>query len=75
MDENEFIDGERKIRKKYNLLLLVDLLNYYYKNNVNVEVNNVVNSLQDSLIYKEEEKEEMIREAKKMLLEKYNLKI
>ena len=75
MSENEFIDGEREIRKKYNLLLLVDLIYYYYKCNVDIEINNIVNSLQDSLIYESGEREELIKLAKKMLLEKYKISL
>ena len=75
MSENEFIEGERKIRKKYNLLLLVDLLYYYYQNSSNFDVNNVVNSLQDAIVYDKLEKEELIREAKEILKNKYNIKI
>lgn len=75
MDENEFIAGERKIRKKYDLLLLVELLNYYYQNNISFKVSNIMNSLQDAIVYDKSEKEELIKEAKKILEAKYNIKI
>ena len=75
MDENKFINGEREIRKKYNILLLAELLNYYANNGVNFEVNNIVNSLQDSIIYEAEEKDELVKEAKKILREKYNIEL
>ena len=75
MDENEFIAGERKIRKKYDLLLLVELLNYYYQNNISFKVSNILNSLQDAIVYDKSEKEELIKEAKKILEDKYNIKI
>ena len=75
MDENEFIAGERKIRKKYDLLLLVELLNYYYQNNISFKVSNIMNSLQDAIVYDKSEKEELIKEAKKILEDKYNIKI
>ena len=71
MGEKEFIDGEREIRKKYDLLLLVELLNFYYKNTDIFEVKNVVNSLHDAVIYDYKEKEELIEEAKKIVKEKY----
>ena len=75
MDENEFIAGERKIRKKYDLLLLVELLNYYYQYNTSFKVSNILNSLQDAIVYDKSEKEELIKEAKKILEDKYNIKI
>lgn len=75
MSENEFIEGERKIRRKYYLLLLVDLLRYYYQNSSKFNVNNIVNSLQDAIVYDELEKEELVEEAKKILRNKYDIKI
>ena len=75
MSENEFIEGERKIRRKYYLLLLVDLLHYYYQNSSKFNVNNIVNSLQDAIVYDELEKEELVEEAKKILRNKYDIKI
>lgn len=75
MSENEFIEGERKIRRKYNLLLLVDLLHYYYQNSSKCNVNNIVNSLQDAIVYDELEKEELVEEAKKILRNKYDIMI
>ena len=75
MSENEFIAGERKIRKEHNLLLLIDLLYYYYQNSVSFDVNKVVNSLQDAIIYDEKEKEELINEAKEKLKNKYNVEL
>ena len=75
MSENEFIESERKIRRKYNLLLLVDLLRYYYQNSSKFNVNNIVNSLQDAIVYDELEKEELVEEAKKILRNKYDIKI
>ena len=75
MSENEFIEGERKIRKKYNLLLLIDLLYYYYQNSTDLNVNSIVNSLQDAIVYDENEKKELVKEAKEILKNKYNIEL
>ena len=75
MSENEFIEGERKIRKKYNLLLLIDLLYYYYQNSMDLNVNSIVNSLQDAIVYDENEKKEFVKEAKEILRNKYNIEL
>ena len=75
MSENEFIEGERKIRKKYNLLLLIDLLYYYYQNSMDLNVNSIVNSLQDAIVYDENEKKELVKEAKEILRNKYNIEL
>ena len=75
MSENEFIEGERKIRKKYNLLLLIDLLYYYYQNSMDLNVNSIVNSLQDAIVYDENEKKELVKEAKEIFRNKYNIEL
>ena len=75
MSENEFIEGERKIRKKYNLLLLIDLLYYYYQNSMYLNVNSIVNSLQDAIVYDENEKKELVKEAKEIFRNKYNIEL
>ena len=75
MSENEFIEGERKIRKKYNLLLLIDLLYYYYQNSTDLNVNSIVNSLQDAIVYDENEKKELVKEAKEIFRNKYNIEL
>lgn len=75
MSENEFIEGERKIRKRYNLLLLIDLLYYYYQNSTDLNVNSIVNSLQDAIVYDENEKKELVKEAKEIFRNKYNIEL
>ena len=75
MDQNKFIEGEKEIRRKYHLLLLVELIKYYYDNKVEIKVNNILNSLQDMVVYNDNEKEKLINDASNYLLEKYNIKI
>ncbi len=75
MDENMFIDGEREIRKKYHILLLADLIKYYIDNNVSFKIDNIINSLQDSIVYEVKEIEELKSKAKKVLLDKYDIEI
>lgn len=75
MIESSFIEGEIEIRKKNDIKLLTELLNYYYLHDNNFNINHVINALHDNIIYDDKEKDNLLKESKKLLLEKYNIKL
>ncbi len=75
MSNGEFIKGEIKIRKKFDIELLSELLYYNYKNDDNYNEKYILNALHDNIIYNQTEKEKLLEEAKKKVLEKYNIKL
>ena len=75
MIESVFIEGEIEIRKKNDIKLLTELLNFYYLHDNNFNINHVINALHDNIIYDDKEKDNQLKESKKLLLEKYNIKL
>ena len=75
MIESVFIEGEIEIRKKNDIKLLTELLNFYYLHDNNFNINHVINALHDNIIYDDKEKDNLLKESKKLLLEKYNIKL
>ncbi len=75
MSTEEFIEGEKKIRIKHQILLLTDLLYYNYVNNSNFDEDKVLNSLQDALVFSKEEKKQLLEKAKENISKMYKINI
>lgn len=77
MSDDEYFIESKKIRIKYEILLLRDLLYLNYKKNINsknkINVIKVYNELENRIVFSKEEKEKIINDSLSGLENEYGL--
>ena len=75
MVNEELFILEKEIKKKHEIALLTDLLLLYHNKKMDINIEHIYNAMHDTIVYSEEEKNNIINESLKVLKEDYNIEI